>query len=84
MSLCILVITPTTRKGITYTSLRQINKLNAGWFAGLSLMYTLYSIQSHRTDQNSLTKYAPPASSLQNIHVFRASVQQYKLGLPPV
>ena len=51
--------------------------------AGLSLMYTLYSIQSHRSDQNSLTKYAPPASSLPNIHIFRAFVQQYKFGLPP-
>ena len=51
--------------------------------AGLSLIYPLYFIQSHRSDQNSLTKYAPPASSLPNIHIFRAFVQQYKFGLPP-
>ena len=74
-----------THKCITYTNLRKIYKYNAGWFAGLSLIYTLYFIQSqsNKTDQNSLTKYARPASSLPNIHIFRASVQQYKFGLPP-
>ena len=80
---CILVIMPTTSELIKFNSLRQITKLNVGWFAGLSLIYTIYSIQSHRTDQNRLTKYVPPASSLLNIHIFRASVQQYKFGLPP-